>query len=210
MSDVWCQTFYLTHLVSDVWCLMSDVSCQMSDLRRLKSHVWYQTSDVTCLMSDVWCMMSDIRCLRADVWFQISDVGRLQSDVWYQTSDVTCLMSDVWCVICLMSNLRCLTSYVRLLMSNVWCQTYDYRRLTYHLPTFNTQTLHRNPLYLYSMAMTMFGDPRAVNQVGKNCSESFQERARETLSLRGWAVTGTDIKKGFFSSWKPGILFKVL
>ena len=159
-------------------------------------------------MSDVWCMMSDIRCLRADVWFQISDVRRLKSDVWYQTSDVTCLMSDVWCVICLMSNLRCLTSYVRRLMSNVWCQTCDYRRLTYHLPTFNTQTLHRNPLYLYSMAMTMFGDPRAVNQVGKNCSESFSERARETLSLRGWAVTGTDIKKGFFSSWKPGILFK--
>ena len=161
-------------------------------------------------MSDVWCTMSDIRCLRADVWFQISDVRRLQSDVWYQTSDVTCLTSDVWCVICLMSNLRCLTSYVRRLMSNVWCQTCDYRRLTYHLPTFNTQTLHRNPLYLYSMAMTMFGDPRAVNQVGKNCSESFPERARETLSLRGWAVTGTDIKKGFFSSWKPGILFKVL
>ena len=148
--------------------------------------------------------MSDIRCLRADVWFQISDVRRLQSDVWYQTSDVTCLTSDVWCVICLMSNLRCLTSYVRRLMSNVWCQTCDYRRLTYHLPTFNTQTLHRNPLYLYSMAMTMFGDPRAVNQVGKNCSESFPERARETLSLQGWAVTGTDIKKRVFLELETG------
>ena len=52
--------------------------------------------------------------------------------------------------------------------------------------------------------MTMFGDPRAVNQVGKNCSESFQERARETLSLRGWAVTGTDIKKRGFLQLETG------
>ena len=182
--------------MSDVLSQTSGVRRLMSNVRRLMSDVRSQTSEVTCLISDVWCHMSDVR--------------RLMYDVWYQTSDVTCLMSDVWCVICLMSNLGCLTSYVGRLMSNVWCQTCDYRRLTYHLPTFNTQTLHRNPLYLYSMAMTMFGDPRAVNQVGKNCSESFQERARETLSLRGWAVTGTDIKKGFFSSWKPGILFKML
>ena len=162
----------------------------MSNVRRLMSDVRSQTSEVTCLISDVWCHMSDVR--------------RLMYDVWYQTSDVTCLMSDVWCVICLMSNLGCLTSCVGRLMSNVWCQTCDYRRLTYHLPTFNTQTLHRNPLYLYSMAMTMFGDPRAVNQVGKNCSESFQERARETLSLRGWAVTGTDIKKRVFLELETG------
>ena len=190
MSDV--SVWYVLCLISDVWRLMSDVLSQtsgvrrlMSNVRRLMSDVRSQTSEVTCLISDVWCHMSDVR--------------RLMYDVWYQTSDVTCLMSDVWCVICLMSNLGCLTSYVRRLMSNVWCQTCDYRRLTYHLPTFNTQMLHRNPLYLYSMAMTMFGDPRAVNQVGKNCSESFQERARETLSLRGWAVTGTDIKKKGFS-----------
>ena len=168
----------------------------MSDIRRLMSHVWCQTSDVWCLISDVWEQTFDFRYLMSDVCSQMSDIRRLMSHAWRQTSDVWyvwCLISDAW-----------------RLMSDVWCQTCDYRRLTYHLPTFNTQTLHRNPLYLYSMAMTMFGDPRAVNQVGKNCSESFPERARETLSLRGWAVTGTDIKKGFFSSWKPGILFKVL
>ena len=136
MSDV--SVWYVLCLISDVWRLMSDVLSQtsgvrrlMSNVRRLMSDVRSQTSEVTCLISDVWCHMSDVR--------------RLMYDVWYQTSDVTCLMSDVWCVICLMSNLGCLTSYVGRLMSNVWCQTCDYRRLTYHLPTFNTQTLHRNP-----------------------------------------------------------------
>ena len=127
-------------------------------------------------MSDVWCMMSDIRCLRADVWFQISEVRRLKSDVWYQTSDVTCLMSDVWCVICLMSNLRCLTSYVRRLMSNVWCKTW---LSAFNLPPSHfshTNATQEPPLFVFN------GNDHVWRPTG---SQSGREKLQRKFSRTG-------------------------
>ena len=60
-----------------------------------------------------------------DIWCQTSDIRRLMSDV---TSVVTCLMSDDD-VICLMSNVWCLSDVIRYLMIDVCCHMSDIRHL---------------------------------------------------------------------------------
>ena len=139
MSEVWCLMSDVRRLVSrsqmsDVWCvicLVSDVRRLMSaDLRRLISamcYVWRLLSNMSgvwCQMSDVWCLKSydwcqEVRCQTSDVWY----VWCLMSDVWCQQIwDVwflPCVMSDVCCLICLVSDVRCQTSYVWSHMSGV-------------------------------------------------------------------------------------------
>ena len=110
-SDVRC-------LMSKVWCLM--LTSQTTDGRRLLSDVRHLMSEVRYLMSDVWSQMSDVTCL-------MSYVRRL---MWYMY-DVWChvwcviyvyLMWGVWCLICVMSDVRRLTSWH---ITDIWYQTSD-------------------------------------------------------------------------------------
>ena len=70
MSDIWCQMWYIRHLMSNVVC---------------------QTSDVRCTLSDVWCLMWYVRHLMSDVVYQTSDVRcGIRRLMWY----IRHLMSD--------------------------------------------------------------------------------------------------------------------
>ena len=139
VSDVGCHVSYLRPLMCDMYDIWSEtvdifVRCQMSNVKGLMSYV-----DV----SDDWCQTSVVWCQASDVWGQISDVRRLISD-----GDVTCLMSyvrhlmwymydvwchvwcviyvylmwGVWCLICVMSDVRRLTSWH---ITDIWYQTSD-------------------------------------------------------------------------------------
>ena len=115
-SNVCCQTSDVPRCQTSDFRYLYDVWCQTFDIWYI-SGVWCQKSDVWCLMSDVWCQ--EVRCQTSDVWY----VWCLMSGVWCQQMwDVwflLCVMSDVCCLICLVSDVRCQTSYVWSHMSGV-------------------------------------------------------------------------------------------
>ena len=107
MSDFWCQTSVIRHLISDSWwSLLSDIWCHVPEIRDLVSNAW-------CLISNVWFLMSDICYKTSDFWWY------LLSDIWCHVSEIRHLVSDIWS---LLSDICYRTSHVMFLKSDTWYQ----------------------------------------------------------------------------------------
>ncbi len=88
ISAVYMETWKISFVKGDVWCVMCDVWCVMCD-------VWCVMCDVWCVMCDVWCVMCDVWCVMCDVWCVICDVWCVMCDVWCGMSGDACSIAKI-------------------------------------------------------------------------------------------------------------------